>query len=176
MPTLARWRMSKEEMVCAADHPHRPILRHVCTGQASLWRIPEAEQVPHGEGAGVSARRSLRAGQPATPGERRYILLLVDDATRYMWVAFLAAKSEATGAIRRIQEAAEECGRKLRVLRIDNGREFTAAEFTAYYVDEGVKRHFSMVERRNQTVVVMAHALLIEIISCPGPVDRLYVI
>jgi transposase InsO family protein len=103
--------------------------------------------------------------KPTTPGGRRYFLLLVDDATRYMWVVLLAAKSEAAGAIKRVQAAAEkECGRKLRVLRTDNGR-----EFTAYCADEGVTQHFStpytpqqngVVERRNQTVVVMARALL----------------
>jgi hypothetical protein len=27
-----------------------------------------------------------------SPGERRYFLLLVDDATRYMWVVLLIAK------------------------------------------------------------------------------------
>jgi hypothetical protein len=146
------------------------LAKHHCGAfpKQNKYRMEKALELVHGDLCGPV--------KPATPGERRYILLLVDDATRYMWVAFLAAKSEATGAIRRIQEAAEECGRKLRVLRIDNGGEFTAAEFTAYYVDEGVKRHFSMVERRNQTVVAMAHALLIEIISCPDPVDRLYVI
>jgi hypothetical protein len=50
----------------------------------------------------------------ATPGGRRYFLLLVDDATRYMWVVLLTAKSEASSAIKRIQAAAEkECNRKL---------------------------------------------------------------
>jgi transposase InsO family protein len=62
-----------------------------------------------------------------------------------------------------------ECGRKLRVLRTDNGDEFTAAEFVSYCADEGVQRHYSapycpqqngVVERRNQTVVGMARALL----------------
>jgi transposase InsO family protein len=51
-----------------------------------------------------------------------------------------------------------ECGRKLRVLRTNNGGEFTAAEFVSYCVDEGVQRHYSAsyspqqnggVERRN---------------------------
>jgi transposase InsO family protein len=55
------------------------------------------------------------------------------------------------------------------VLRTDNGGEFTAAEFTSYCTDEGVQRHFSapyspqqndVIERRNQTVVGMARALL----------------
>jgi transposase InsO family protein len=101
---------------------------------------------------------------------RYYFLLLVDDLSRYMWVVVLGSKGEAVNAIRRalaVEEA--ECVRKLRVLRTDNGGEFTAAEFTSYYVDEGVQRYYSapynpqqngVVERRNQTVVGMAQALL----------------
>ena len=62
--------------------------------------------------------------------------------------------------LRLLREA--ESGRKLRVLRTDNGGEFTAAEFAAYCADEGIQRHYSapyspqqngVVERRNQTVV-----------------------
>jgi hypothetical protein len=38
---------------------------------------------------------------PATPGGRRYFLLLVDDFSRYMWVVVLGSKGEAADAIRR---------------------------------------------------------------------------
>jgi transposase InsO family protein len=82
--------------------------------------------------------------KPATPGGRCYFLLLVDDATRYMWVVLLTAKSEASSAIKHIQVAAKkECSCKLWVLRTDNGGEFTAAEFTTYCANEGITRHFS---------------------------------
>jgi hypothetical protein len=107
---------------------------------------------------------------PATLGGRRYFLLLVDDHSHYMWVLVLGSKGEAADAIRRTQAAAEaECGRKLRVLRTNNGGEFTAAEFTSYCADQGIQRHYSapyspqqndVVERRNQTVVGLARALL----------------
>jgi hypothetical protein len=55
------------------------------------------------------------------------------------------------------------------VLCIDNGGEFTAAEFVSYCADEGVQRHYSVpyrpqqndiIERCNQMVVGMAWALL----------------
>jgi hypothetical protein len=108
--------------------------------------------------------------KPATPGGRCYFLLLVDDLSHYMWVMVLGSKGEAANAIKRVQVAAEaECGHKLRVLRTDNGDEFTAAEFASYCADEGVQRHYStsyspqqnnVVERCNQTVVRMARALL----------------
>jgi transposase InsO family protein len=102
----------------------------------SKYRASKALELVHGDLCGLV--------KPTTPAGRRYFVLLVDDATCYMWVMLLAAKSEAAGAIKRVQAAAEkECGRKLRVLRTDNNREFTAAEFAAYYADEGVTRHFS---------------------------------
>jgi transposase InsO family protein len=107
---------------------------------------------------------------PATPGGRCYFLLLIDDLSCYMWVVVLGSKGEAADAIRHAQAAAEaECGRKPRVLRTNNGGEFMAAEFTSYCTDEGVQRHYSalyspqqngVIERRNQTVMGMARALL----------------
>jgi hypothetical protein len=75
----------------------------------------------------------------ATPGDRRYFLLLVDDTTRYMWAVLLDSKAAAADAIKRHQAATEECGCKLRVLRTENGDKFTAAEFAAYCADEGIQ-------------------------------------
>jgi hypothetical protein len=81
----------------------------------------------------------------------------------------LGSKGEIVNAIRHTQTAAEAvCGRKLRVLRTDNGGEFTAAKFTSYCVDEGVQCHYSMpysplqndIIERHETVVGMAQALL----------------
>jgi hypothetical protein len=86
-----------------------------------------------------------------------------------MWVVVLGSKGEVANAIGRVQAAAKvECGRKLRMLRTDNGGEFTTAEFASYCVDEGVQCHYSMlynpqhndvIERRNQTVVGIARVL-----------------
>jgi transposase InsO family protein len=130
--------------------------------QQSSFRAKERLELMHGDLCGPVT--------PVTPGGRRYFLLLVDDLSRYMWVVVLGSKREAADAIRRAQAAAEaECGRKLCVMRTDNGGEFTVAEFTSYCVDEGVQHHYSapyspqqngVVERCNQTVVGMARALL----------------
>ncbi|KAM0853640.1 hypothetical protein ACQ4PT_050938 [Festuca glaucescens] len=124
--------------------------------QQASFRAKEKLELVHGDLCGPVT--------PATPGGRRYFLLLVDDLSRYMWVVLLGSKGEAADAIRRSQVAAEaECGRKLRVLRTDNGGEFTATEFASYCADEGIQRHYSapyspqqngVVERRNQTVAL----------------------
>jgi IS30 family transposase len=81
---------------------------------------------------------------PATPGGRRYFLLLVDNLSRYMWVVVLGSKGEAANAIRHTQATAEaEYSRKLRMLRINNGGEFMVAEFASYCTDEGVQHNYS---------------------------------
>jgi hypothetical protein len=87
-----------------------------------------------------------------------------------MWVVVLGSKGEVANAIGRVQVAAKvECGRKLRMLRTDNGGEFITTEFTSYCVGEGVQCHYStlyspqqndVIKRRNQTVVGMARVLL----------------
>jgi hypothetical protein len=151
--------MSKQEMVRRLppiSHDNQfcdtcVLAKHRCDAflKQSKCRADKALELVHGDLCGLV--------KPTTLGRRRYFLLLVDDATRYMWVALLAAKSEA---------AVEECGRKLRVLRTDNSGEFMAAEFAAYWADEGVTRHFSalytpqqngVVERQNQMVVTAVY-------------------
>ena len=78
---------------------------------------------------------------PATPGGKKFFLLLVDDKSRFMWVALLAAKSDTLAAVKKFQARVEvETGRHLRVLRTDNGGEFTSVEFETYCADRGVER------------------------------------
>jgi hypothetical protein len=40
---------------------------------------------------------------PVTPGARRYFLLLVDDASCYMWAVLLPSKDATTDAIKKVQ-------------------------------------------------------------------------
>jgi transposase InsO family protein len=109
---------------------------------------------------------------PATPGGHRFFLLLVDDATRFMSIKLLTTKSDVVASIKAIKAATEvEVGRSLRVLRTDNGGEFTGKELADFCTSEGIQRHFSapytphqngVMERRNQTVLATACALLKE--------------
>jgi transposase InsO family protein len=76
---------------------------------------------------------------PATPRGNKYFLLLVDDLSRYMWVAVISFKDRAAAAIKDIQAQVEgESGLKLKALHTDRGGEFTATEFMDYCTAEGV--------------------------------------
>ena len=72
----------------------------------------------------------------ATPGGRKYFILLVDDYNRYMWLQLLTSKTEAVEAVKKLKVHVEaKSGKKLHVLRTDRGGEFTSMEFAAYCVD-----------------------------------------
>jgi hypothetical protein len=78
---------------------------------------------------------------PATPSGKRYFLLLVDDMSRYMWLRLLSSKDEVPSAIKKFQAIVEvETGKKLKVLHIDRGGEFTSVKFDEHYVEHGVER------------------------------------
>jgi transposase InsO family protein len=113
------------------------ITKHRCTPfpAEAQYRAQDPLELVHGDLCGLIS--------PATPSGRRYFLLLVDDATRYIWVALLTTKDAAADAVKHLQALAEKkSGRKLRALRTDNGREFTVTEFAAYCA-EGIERHYS---------------------------------
>ena len=71
--------------------------------------------------------------------------------SRYMWLTLLRSKADAPAAIMTFQARVErETGKKLKVLRTDNGGEFTSVEFGEYCVGEGVPIR-ATAERRGGT-------------------------
>ena len=97
-------------------------------------------------------------------------MILVDDFTRMMWVAFLKEKLEAFEKFKIFKNRVENESRvRVKSLRFDRGGEFTSREFNIYYEEHGIKRQLSspytpeqnqIVERRNRSVVEAARAML----------------
>jgi hypothetical protein len=78
---------------------------------------------------------------PATARGNKYFLLIVDDLSRYMWVAAIPSKDHAVAIIKDIQTQAEgESSLKLKAFRTDRRDEFTATEFTDYCAAENMHR------------------------------------
>ncbi|MCO5581806.1 hypothetical protein L7F22_035695 [Adiantum nelumboides] len=99
-----------------------------------------------------------------------YMLVLVDDFSRYTWVSFLKLKSEAFGSIRDWKAMVEkEKDLKVKSIRSDRGGEFLSENFARWCKSEGIRRQLTtpytpsqngVVERKNRTIMEMARAML----------------
>ena len=76
------------------------------------------------------------SGPKKTKGfyDERYFMILVDDFSRMMWIAFLKEKSEAFDKFKIFKNRVEnESGMKIKCLRSDRGGEFTSNEFNMFF-------------------------------------------
>ncbi|MCO5582254.1 hypothetical protein L7F22_036146 [Adiantum nelumboides] len=99
-----------------------------------------------------------------------YMLVLVDDFSRYTWVSFLKLKSEAFASIRDWKAMVEkEKDLKVKSIRSDRGGEFLSENFARWCKSEGIQRQPTtpyttsqngVVERKNRTIMEMARAML----------------
>jgi transposase InsO family protein len=165
-------RLAEGEMVKGL--PHIDHVDQVCdnclTGKQKRATFPSVAKYRTEEKLELVHRDLCCHVTPATPGGKRYFFLLVDDVSRYMWLVLLATKDEALVAFTAFQAQAEaEAGRKIGTLCTDRGGEFTTSSFTDHCTKQGVQRHLAapytleqnrVVERRNQSVMGMAHNML----------------
>jgi transposase InsO family protein len=106
----------------------------------------------------------------ATPRGNKYFLLLVDDLSRYIWVATIPSNDCAVAAIKDIQVRAKgESGLKLKALYTDRRGEFTTTKFTDYCAAEVMHHQHtspyspqqnSVVEHQKGTVVATTMSML----------------
>jgi transposase InsO family protein len=141
--------------------PGRQAEAHFLLGTCEYW-VKQRLELVHGDLCGPIT--------PMTPIGNKYFLLLVDDLSRYMWMAAISSKDQAVDAVKRIQMQAEgESGLKLKTLRTDRGGEFTSGEFAEYCAAGDVHRQHTapyspqqngVVERWNGTVVATTMSML----------------
>ncbi|GJY99628.1 zinc finger, CCHC-type containing protein [Tanacetum coccineum] len=107
---------------------------------------------------------------PATHSGKKFIFLLVDDCTRFMWAYFLTTKDQAFSTFKEFRQQIEmETRMKLRMLRTDRGGEFTSNEFTKYCKENRIARQLTapyspqqngVVERRNRIVLSTTRSMM----------------
>lgn len=107
---------------------------------------------------------------PPTAGNNRYIFVLIDDYSRYMWSILLKEKSEAFNKFKTFKTMVEaETRAKIKTLRTDRGGEFTSNEFKSFCESLGINRQLTtpyspqqngVVERRNRTLLEMTRSIL----------------
>ncbi|UYV71013.1 K02A2.6-like [Cordylochernes scorpioides] len=110
--------------------------------------------------------------QEESIGGAKYVLTLVDDFSRKIFVEFLSSKLETFDIIRSfIEEIEKEKEIKVKQLRSDNGKEFTNHQMTQYLKGKGIKHQLTNVytpqqngisEKYNRTLIEGTRALLID--------------
>ena len=107
---------------------------------------------------------------PSSTGGGQYFLTLIDDSTRYTWIYILKHKSEVFEHFRQWKTLVEkQYGSNVKVLRTDNGGEFTSGEFESFLRNEGIKHEKTIpktpeqngvAERKNRTLVEAVRSML----------------
>jgi transposase InsO family protein len=78
-------------------------------------------------------------------GGKWYVLVVVDDYSRYAWVFFLEEKGETFGFVRDLvfMLRNERHGDVIRAICSNNGSEFRNSCFETFYNDLGLEHQFS---------------------------------
>ena len=84
----------------------------------------------------------------ASVGGARYYVTFIDGFSRKLWIYFLKHKSEVFQRFKEWKVMVEnQKGRKVKVLRSDNGGEYTSGEFKGYLTEAGIQHQFSVPGR-----------------------------
>ncbi|GJU98076.1 retrovirus-related pol polyprotein from transposon TNT 1-94 [Tanacetum coccineum] len=116
----------------------------------------------------LAAAASMRV---QTINGKKYILVIVDDYSRFTWVKFLRSKDETPEVvIKFLKQIQVGLNKTVRNIRTDNGTEFVNKDLTDYYERVGIfhqktvprtPQQNGVVERRNRTLVEAARTMLI---------------
>ncbi|KAI3746509.1 hypothetical protein L6452_08943 [Arctium lappa] len=103
---------------------------------------------------------------------KKYILVLIDEFSRYTWIEFIIAKCDVPDILIRLLKRLQVLfGSKVQKLRSDNGTEFRNAKINSYLSEEGITPNFSaartpqqngVVKRKNRTLVEAARTMFAE--------------
>jgi transposase InsO family protein len=115
---------------------------------------------------------TVRPFRVRSMGGKWYVLVVVDDYSRYYWVFFLERKDEVFEHFQslalRLNNEHLNC---LKAIRSDNGTEFRNASFDEFCLEHDINQQFSaprvpqqngVMERKNHTLVGMARMMLNE--------------
>jgi transposase InsO family protein len=70
-----------------------------------------------------------------------YYGLFIDNYSRKTWIYFLKAKDEVLNKFQEFKDLVENLSkRKIKILRSENGGEYTSKEFKDFFQEAGIKR------------------------------------
>ncbi|GKG12578.1 retrovirus-related pol polyprotein from transposon TNT 1-94 [Tanacetum coccineum] len=101
---------------------------------------------------------------------KKYVLIIVDDYSRYTWTHFLRSKDKKPGVlIDSLTLVQRGLHAQVTIVRTDKGTKFLNKNLHAYFAKEGIRHGTStartpeqngVVERRNHTLIEAARTIL----------------
>jgi transposase InsO family protein len=99
-----------------------------------------------------------------------YYVIFIDDYSRKTWIYFLKVKDEVFSKFQEFKALVENLsGSKIKILRSDNGGEYTSNEFKYFCREAGIKRELTtpynpqqngVAERKNRSIVEATKAMI----------------
>ncbi|GKC79769.1 retrovirus-related pol polyprotein from transposon TNT 1-94, partial [Tanacetum coccineum] len=140
---------------------------HLCSA-CQLGKSKKHTHKPKTENTNLEVLNTLymdlcRPMRAQTINRKKYILVIVDDYSRFTLVKFFRSKDETPEfIIKFLKQIQVGLNKTIRYIRTDNGIEFVNKDSTAYYERDGIfhqktvpwtPQQNDIVERRNRTLV-----------------------
>jgi transposase InsO family protein len=99
-----------------------------------------------------------------------YYVSFIDDYSRKTWLCLLKSKDEVFNKFKEFKALIENLSkRKIKILKSDNGGEYTSKEFVSFCKDVGIKRELTtpynpqqndVAERKNRTIMEVVKTMI----------------
>ena len=123
--------VSNEAQICVICQQGKQARLPLKNNQA--WRATEKLQLIHIDICSPMKTTSLSGN--------KYFILFIDDNTRMCWVYFIKLKNEVFSVFKQIKALVEnQRTLSIKILRSDNGTEYTSSQFVEFCSATGIKR------------------------------------
>jgi hypothetical protein len=155
-----------------------PKIEKIGKGICGSCQLGKQTRAAHKKTSGIQTSRNLELlhmdlmgpTRTASLSGERYILVIVDDFSRYTWAIPIREKSDAFDAAQHLFKKIQvEQNCQIMRIRSDHGREFKNSKFKQFCLSYGIKQEFSspitpqqngVVERKNRVIQEMARVMI----------------
>jgi transposase InsO family protein len=135
------------EVVTGVPHiniEYQDVCRGCALGKFAKASFPSSDNrsagildLVHTDVCGLMTRNSLSGCE--------YYLTFIDDYSRKTWIYFLKAKSEVFARFQEFKALVEkQSGKGIKVLRSDNGGEYSSRQFVDFCAQHGIRRQMTV--------------------------------
>ena len=103
----------------------------------TTWRATQKLQLVHTDVGGPQRITSLNGN--------RYYITFIDDYSRFCWIYFFKSKTEVANIFWKHKTLVEnQSGYRLRIIRLDNGKEYANDTFHKFCEEAGIKNQLTI--------------------------------